>query len=81
MDADTVYENSECEQEAYDYTDFPQITALIGFDLERGYHAMQYGRGTGAILNTVDVHTMTTQHFNDAGMTEQPDTLLPPEEL
>eukprot|EP00971_Amphidinium_carterae_P232526 4614514-Amphidinium_carterae.1 len=42
---------------------------------------MQYGMDTGAILNTVDVHTMTTMHFNESGLTEQPDTLLPPEEL
>eukprot|EP00971_Amphidinium_carterae_P345840 6486998-Amphidinium_carterae.1 len=52
MDAETLYENSDCEREAYDYTDFPQTTALIRFDLERGSHAMKHGMDTGAILNT-----------------------------
>eukprot|EP00971_Amphidinium_carterae_P187843 3728576-Amphidinium_carterae.2 len=81
QDAETVYEDSDCEREAYDYTDFPQTTALIGLDLERGHQVVQFGMDSGAICNTVDLHKMTAQHLHEAELAERPDTLLPPEEL
>eukprot|EP00971_Amphidinium_carterae_P089328 1767878-Amphidinium_carterae.1 len=81
LDAETVFADSDCEREAYDYTDFPHTTALLGFDLERGHQGSHYGADSGAICNSTDVHTMTLQHLNEAQLAEVPGILLPPEEL